>query len=63
LIGCNLREQELENGFFLSRSAAMLKKKPVPKTSFLQISPQKIILKQLHGENYRFVHPIKKKFF
>jgi len=44
-----LREQELENSFFLYRSAAMLKKKPVPKTSFLQISPQKIILKQLQS--------------
>jgi len=47
LIGCNSREKEPENDFFLHRSAAILEKKPVPKTLFLQISLQKNILKQL----------------
>jgi len=56
LIGCHLREQESENSFFLDRSAAILKKKPVPRTSFLQISPKKSRLNNFNvkKKTYRF---------
>ena len=54
-----IRENKnLKTVFFLHRSAAMLKKKTIPRTLFLQISPQKIILKQLQRQFWGFLYNI-----